>query len=146
MVLVAPRETLLLASVRNGGFCRLILTGNEVGVAWWHEVVGLQFMQDSLGSVEDLDWLRCVEGPPGPEGHAINVLTQLWKLSCYASATPRTCEAEVVNLSSRLMAKYDEPEACSVVVQVLSFVLWSCFPRNPVFIPWLEAKWLSVGR
>mmetsp|Transcript_19817 Transcript_19817/g.46272 ORF Transcript_19817/g.46272 Transcript_19817/m.46272 type:complete len:940 (+) Transcript_19817:43-2862(+) len=46
----------------------LILTGAEVG---------------------DLDWLRCVEGPPGPEGHAINV----------------------VNLSSRLMAKWDEPEA-----------------------------------
>eukprot|EP00439_Symbiodinium_sp_Y106_P079704 s508_g18.t1 len=52
----------------------LILTGNEVG---------------------DLDWLRCVEGPPGPEGHAINV----------------------VNLSSRLMAKFDEPEACSVAVR-----------------------------
>ncbi|CAJ1362740.1 unnamed protein product, partial [Effrenium voratum] len=35
------------------------------------------------------DWLRCIEGPPGPGGLHINV----------------------VNLSSRLMARWDEPEA-----------------------------------
>lgn len=61
-------ETLMLSASLLEHVDPLILTGNEVG---------------------DLDWLRCVEGPPGPEGHAINV----------------------VNLSSRLMAKYDEPEA-----------------------------------
>ena len=47
-----------------------------------------------LGSSEPLrfgpqDWLRCIEGPPGPGGLHINV----------------------VNLSSRLMARWDEPEA-----------------------------------
>jgi hypothetical protein len=36
------------------------------------------------------DWLRCIEGPPGPVG-----------------GTP----INVVNLSSRLMARWDEPEA-----------------------------------
>ena len=36
------------------------------------------------------DWLRCIEGPPGPTGG-----TQI----------------NVVNLSSRLMARWDEPEA-----------------------------------
>lgn len=36
------------------------------------------------------DWLRCIEGPPGPSG-----------------GTP----INVVNLSSRLMARWDEPEA-----------------------------------
>jgi len=61
-------ETLMLSASLLEHVDPLILTGNEVG---------------------DLDWLRCVEGPPGPEGHAINV----------------------VNLSSRLMAKFDEPEA-----------------------------------
>ncbi|CAE8600698.1 unnamed protein product, partial [Polarella glacialis] len=43
----------------------------------------------SSDEVGDLDWLRCVEGPDGPDGEAVNV----------------------VNLSTRLMAKWDEPEA-----------------------------------
>ena len=36
------------------------------------------------------DWLRCIEGPPGPTGGL---------------------PINVVNLSSRLMARWDEPEA-----------------------------------
>eukprot|EP00913_Durusdinium_trenchii_P010706 g10045.t1 len=41
-------------------------------------------------STNTVDWLRCIEGPPGPTGG-----TQI----------------NVVNLSSRLMARWDEPEA-----------------------------------
>ncbi|CAE7869058.1 unnamed protein product [Symbiodinium sp. KB8] len=84
-------ETLMLSASLLEHVDPLILTGNEVG---------------------DLDWLRCVEGPPGPEGHAINV----------------------VNLSSRLMAKYDEPEAqiattcyiCSATWTELVDQAWRC--------------------
>ena len=39
------------------------------------------------------DWLRCIEGPPGPTGGV---------------------QINVVNLSSRLMARFDEPEASGV--------------------------------
>eukprot|EP00931_Biecheleriopsis_adriatica_P064620 TRINITY_DN39371_c0_g1_i1.p1 TRINITY_DN39371_c0_g1~~TRINITY_DN39371_c0_g1_i1.p1 ORF type:complete len:986 (-),score=218.19 TRINITY_DN39371_c0_g1_i1:66-2957(-) len=43
----------------------------------------------SNDNIGDMGWLRCIEGPPGPKGDVINV----------------------VNLSTRLMAKWDEPEA-----------------------------------
>ncbi|CAE7441170.1 ppsA [Symbiodinium natans] len=81
-------ETLILSASLLEHVDPLILTGNEVG---------------------DLDWLRCVEGPPGPEGHAINV----------------------VNLSSRLMAKWDEPEACADLLGTNA-----CAPRGCRCILW----------
>jgi len=65
----SEQETMILSADLLEHMDSLFLTGNEIG---------------------DLDWLRCIEGPPGPVG-----------------GTP----INVVNLSSRLMARWDEPEA-----------------------------------